>query len=235
MCYSPPKNTIGSEFINIEIDDQGHTGEGGAKSDAAKITLEITGCNEPVITFSNNDPLTFTETNKWNDYTPIFIDKNITLTDLDENNNTTENFQEGFLTITLQSATINDNLQISEDSPFVKEYQQNKLKLKYKNDTNELIPIGTISDSSSYSMIYIIFDEPYSTILKVQELLRNITYVNKSDNPEQHERIIHFELTDFDDPDQCTGFAEKTITVIPTNDPPKAYPMNIKVDEGGLK
>ncbi|MBE9211527.1 DUF4347 domain-containing protein [Plectonema cf. radiosum LEGE 06105] len=151
------------------------------------------------------------------------IDANATLTDIDS-----PNFNNGSLTVKLASGSSQDDrLSIRNQGT-----QSNQINLENTTVKYGDLEIGTFSGGIGTTQLVINFNAN-ATPAMVQELLRNITYRNLSDNPSATLRTVEFIVSD-----GSGGVSEavsKSINITAVNDAPKIDNVMLRVDENARK
>jgi len=189
---------------------------GEANGDSAIARYQVNPNENPSIAITNNT-LNYTEN------ALQIIDAEATVTDIDS-----PNFNNGTLTVRFTSgSTKNDRLSIRNQGTEATQINVENTVIKYGD-----VEIGTFSGGVGAEELVVSLNEN-ATPTAVQELLRNITYQNVSDNPDTTERNLEFIVTD--DQGGSSEAASKTISITAVNDAPIIDKPFFSVDENAEK
>jgi hypothetical protein len=152
---------------------------------------------------------------------PVVLDSGATATDPDSTT-----FATGTLTVTLTAnGTADDQLGIQNEGTGA-----NQIGVSGSNVTFGGTVIGTFTGGTGTTPLVITFNAN-SSPAAAQELLRNITFSNGSQNPSTADRTVQLVLTDEDG--AASNTVTRTVTVTAVNNPPVVTTnTGLTVDEG---
>ncbi len=220
LIYTPTPSYTGSDTLEITTDDQGFTGSGGAQNDYDTVAINVVSGSSvpPVVTlpgsavnYAPNDPA-------------VIIDATATVTDSDSSD-----FENGTLTVDFTAgATVNDRLAIRSEGTGVGQISTSKTLsdgwiVKYGGTTIGTFTGGTYGFTPLVITLNAVADEAAT-----QALLRNITYENVSDTPDETARTVRFVLADGDG--GTSAAVTETINITAVNDAPTFWDYHHTID-----
>jgi hypothetical protein len=194
-------------------------------SDTASLTVREV--NDPPVLGGPTGPLDYIENDP-----PLAVFSQVVVSDVDS-----PDFEGGSLTVSLFSGwSLNDVLSVQP----IGGIQVVGGTVLY-NTGSGAMPIGTLGLQGFNLTVQ--FTTPQATVAAVQALARAVTYHNTSDNPSANDRQLRLTVVDGDGGND-TATLQRTVKVIPVNDPPVAVgkiyqvyttqALNVVVSQGVL-
>uniref|UniRef100_UPI0021CAAF4D putative Ig domain-containing protein n=1 Tax=Parapedobacter soli TaxID=416955 RepID=UPI0021CAAF4D len=208
VTYTTALNATVNVMLTVTIDDNGHSGSGGSKTDSAPIILLVTAVNDaPVITNVDGDVVTYTE-----DGPAILLDagSDATVTDPDS-----PDLNGSSLTVAIiaNGATGEDQLAIRNEGPGMVQINVSENNVFYG-----ITHLGIKAGGTGGADLVVTF-APTATLAAVQALIRNLTYSNSNTtNPSVNPRTIRITMNDSDGGTSLPS--DLTVNVTAVNDAP---------------
>lgn len=196
-----PEQEAAEESAAVPIDPAGSTGENESVESSAipVMTSEIVFNAGPVLDLHLDGPLDYNEGDP-----ATIIAPDATVIDIDS-----DDFFQGTLTVSFSAdGSAGDQLVIVEGG---------NVSLLNENIKVDQWLVGSFSGGTDGTALVVSW-HPIATPERVQEVLRQIAYLNNSDDPSTVSRIVDFVVTDGDD--GTSNLAQQTINVIAVNNAP---------------